>query len=219
MSELKVRLDLTGQQFGRLAVVGYSHTNKHGQSMWKCVCECGNQIIVTGIHLKSGHSKSCGCMRIERAAARNKTHGMRHTRLYRIWLNMKNRCNNNRTKCYSYYGGRGIKVCDEWASDFRAFHDWAMANGYTDDLSIDRIDANGNYEPSNCRWATTREQANNKRSTLALTVNGETRTLKEWSEITGINYDTMVSRVKAGKSPEDVLSKEGLQWGFTEATT
>ena len=198
MGVKKVRADLTDKKFGRLTVVEFASVNKHGKSMWKCRCECGNEIVVVGSHLTSGHTTSC------RNHASYTTHGKRHTRLYRIWLLMKNRCSNAADPNYGNYGGRGIKVCEEWQK-FIHFYEWAMTSGYVDNLTIDRIDNNGNYEPSNCRWATQKEQSNNKRTNVFITHNSQTHTLKEWSEITGINYSTLHSRYKAGKPPEEVL--------------
>lgn len=164
----KVRMDLAGKTFGRFTVVEYSHTNKHGKSMWKCKCECGNERIVSGSHLTSRHSLSCGCLKKEITGERVRKHGMRSTRLYGVWLNIKNRCNNPKDDNYQYYGARGITICNEWSSDFTAFYDWAMANGYDEnakkgDCTIDRIDVNGNYEPSNCRWVGMKAQRANQR--------------------------------------------------------
>ena len=160
---MRTLIDLTGKKFGRLTVVGYSHKDSHGACYWECVCKCGSPLIVRGQNLRSGHTQSCGCLQKERVAVANMTHGLKGTRLYRIWIDMKGRCYNPKATCHKDYGGRGITVCDEWKDNFQAFYDWAMPNGYRDDLSIDRIDVNGNYEPSNCRWATASEQQKNKR--------------------------------------------------------
>lgn len=158
--------DLTGQHFGRLTVISYAGTNKYNRSMWNCVCSCGNRKVVDSNSLQKGATRSCGCLDREAhiTSPNRKTHGKHNTRLYRIWKAMKNRCFNANTNDFQkWYGGRGIVVCDEWKNNFQAFYDWAINNGYSDNLSIDRINVDGNYEPSNCRWATAAEQAHNKR--------------------------------------------------------
>ena len=170
--------DLTGQRYGRLVVVGYAGTKQSGnqqKTMWLCKCDCGNEKVVSAGELQSGHTTSCGCYHKEQVGRINRTHNMANKqRLYRVWKAMRERCNNPHNKSFKNYGGRGIKVCDEWQKDYLAFHKWAMANGYKEEtlpnglnrLTIDRIDVNGNYEPNNCRFVTNAENARNKRKSL-----------------------------------------------------
>nr|DAH22871.1 MAG TPA: hypothetical protein [Caudoviricetes sp.] len=155
--------DLTGRIFGRLVVVERSGTvNKH--TMWLCRCDCGSEIIADAYNLRAGHTESCGCLQRERTGNANRTHGMTDSRLYTIWQSMKNRCYRKSYHAFHHYGGRGIRICEEWLCSFESFYDWAISHGYNDTLSIDRIDVNGNYCPANCRWATMKEQNMNKRA-------------------------------------------------------
>lgn len=154
-------IDLTGQRYGRLVVIERDYSKR--TTAWKCLCDCGNTTIVTSKALRAkGYStKSCGCLNREG----NPVHRQSRTRLYNIYYSMKKRCYKENDEHYKYWGARGIKMCDEWLGKegFVHFYEWAMANGYADDLSIDRIDVDGNYEPSNCRWATPYEQVHNRR--------------------------------------------------------
>ena len=206
-------IDLTGQKYNRLTVIerasDYIFKNGTRNTRWKCKCDCGNEVIVSTSHLRSGHTKSCGCYAKEVSIQNGlkKKHGLKDSRVYRIWSCMKTRCYNKKDEHFKDYGERGIVVCDEWKDDFQAFYDWSMSHGYADNLTIDRIDVNGNYEPSNCRWVTQKEQSNNKRTTPFVTFNGVTKTLFEWSEITGIKYQTLFYRYKVGKTPAEILKK------------
>lgn len=195
-------MDLTGQRYGKLTATFFAGKNKHGQTQWLCRCDCGYKTVVTTGHLRSGHTKSCGCAAIETARKNHTTHGMGKTRLYRIWSNIKSRCENPGSSVYERYGGRGITVCDEWRDSFQSFKDWAEENGYKDNLTIDRIDNNGEYSPENCRWATPKEQGNNKRNNHLIEINGETKTLSQWCDLYGLSSDLVKQRInKLGWSP------------------
>ena len=186
--------DLIGRKFGRLTVIERVANNNHGNARWLCKCDCGNETIVITSDLNSGHTRSCGCLHLETVKANGKTHGLSNTHLFRIWCDMRKRCTNPNQKHYHRYGGRGITVCEEWQS-FELFYKWAMANGYQDNLTIDRIDNNGNYEPNNCRWSTQKEQQNNRSTNKLITFDGETLNLTQWSEKTGISYRKLVDRL------------------------
>lgn len=199
---LKVE-DLTGKKFNKLTVIRRVENTKNGQTRWLCECDCGNTKIVTGVGLRRNHVKSCGCLVKEMSGKNLIKHGLSNNkvfyRLMHIRKGMKIRCYNPNNKSYSNYGGRGIKVCDEWLdkkTGMKSFYDWAIQNGYKEGLTIDRIDVNGNYEPNNCRWVTNKIQCNNKTNNHIITYNGETHTMTEWSEIFGISYDAIRYRIK-----------------------
>lgn len=200
--------DLTGQKFERWTVLEFAGIDKHHNALWLCECNCENKTrkIVVSNNLKRGISKSCGCLMREMSQEKiikfNKEnpksafkHGLSNTRIYTIWSCMIDRCYRKKNKKYLDYGGRGIKVCDEWRHDVATFWEWAKNNGYAEDLEIERIDNNGNYEPSNCRWATRREQVDNRRNTRMLTYNGKTQSVSQWAEEIGISYITLLSRI------------------------
>jgi hypothetical protein len=160
-------IDLTGQVFGKLTVISRAENSKNKKVRYRCQCACGNETIVLANSLLTNRTRSCGCLRSEREGTQKKLI-QKHTaknRLYRIWVNMHSRCENTKVNSFPYYGGRGVKVCPEWSvpGGFDRFQEWAVSHGYTDDLEIDRINVNGNYEPNNCRWVTTSVNQSNKR--------------------------------------------------------
>lgn len=198
-------LDLTNQKFGRLTALHMVERNTSNKVQWLCKCDCGNFKKVTTGHLRSGHTNSCGCYNIESSITANISHGGKGTRLYNIWCDMKKRCYNQKHRSYERYGGRDIKVCDEWLHDFSTFRDWSIVNGYADNLTIDRINNDGNYEPSNCRWTTQKEQNNNTSKCHIITVDGVSKNIAQWSEYLGINRSRIDSAYKQGKDLEGYI--------------
>lgn len=196
--------DITGKKFWNLTVI--EKAGKQGKKiMWKCQCDCGETIVAAGCNIKSGKIKSCGCRRKRKSRERLSKHGLSGTRIHNVWDSMRQRCTNPKNPGYQNYGGRGIQVCKEW-DDFESFYNWAMAHGYTDELTIDRIDVNGNYCPENCRWTTYKVQANNTRTNTWLECRGERHTVAEWSDLTGIKQSTILVRIKKyGWSIEQAL--------------
>ena len=189
-------IDLTGKRFGKWTVLSRAD-NKGTETMWNCVCDCGCSRAVSGNNLRSGCSKSCGCSFLK--------HGKKGTRLYNIWGGMKARCYRKSHVWYKRYGGRGITVCDEWLNDFQAFHDWAMANGYEDNLTIDRIDNNKGYQPDNCRFVTQAQQVRNRCNSQKAVINGEEKSLYEWAEMYGLSYQTVYRRCERGWRGSDLI--------------
>lgn len=200
------RIEMLGRKFGMLTVIAHYGKDNRGEMMWICKCDCGNITHpITGSVLRKGKSTSCGCYAKKLTSERSSTHRKSQTRLYSIWQGMKGRCFRNTSPAYKYYGGRGISVCGEWKNDFQAFYDWAIINGYADNLTIDRIDVNGNYEPSNCRWVTQKEQAQNKRRAIMIEINGISKSLLTLSEETGIPYKTLYNRHSKGLKGSKLL--------------
>ena len=193
-------IDLTGQKFGRWQVVCKS--KKYGY--FDCICDCGTTRSVNAYSLLHGKTKSCGCYMKEQVSKSSTKHGDSSTRLHRIWRCMLSRCETKSQSVYRHYGGRGIKVCDEW-HNYLSFRQWAIENNYTDALTLDRINVDGNYTPSNCRWVTMKEQANNTRANKHIVYKNVSRTLSEWSEITKINAGTISYRLKHGWDTEAAL--------------
>lgn len=191
--------DITGLEFNGCKVIKYLKTEKK-RAIFLCECFCGEMFEGNGVRIRNGKKKSCGCLRGKVGAERFYKHGKSNTRLHRIWANMKARCSNPNNTAYDRYGGRGIKVFDDWMNSFQKFEEWALANGYADDLSIDRIDNNGNYEPNNCQWSDHYEQGRNKRNNALSFYKGEMRTRIEISEMTGLSYSTIRRREESGIS-------------------
>lgn len=201
--------DITGNRYGRLVVLGLAGRDKSSHTKWLCQCDCGNKVVVARSSL-GRDTISCGCWRTEHRGKNWLKHGDSRSRLHRIWGGMMTRCNNPNAHEYINYGGRGIKVCEEWHS-YESFREWALANGFDENstkttCSLDRIDNNGNYEPSNCRFVSMKSQGRNRRTNRLITYNGETRCMAEWAEIAGLKYVTFQHRLYAGWSIEKAMT-------------
>lgn len=197
---------MIGKKFGRLTVLEELPERKHRNKVYKCQCECGNITNVIGTNLRSGKTKSCGCL----YRKSNAKPGKSYTRLYHILKGMKDRCYRASYKYYTDYGGRGIVICQEWLNNFMTFYNWAMNNGYRDGLTIDRIDTNGNYEPSNCCWVTQKQQCNNKRNCVYITYNDKTQTVTQWADELHCNRSTIYVRHRNGWTDEECLFGKGV---------
>lgn len=199
-------IDLTGQRFGRLTVLERAG-NIGRMAAWKCRCDCGAECVVGSNSLRRGHTKSCGCLmreiQEENLSKRPVKHRMSRHRLHSVWCSMRKRC---RDLNVERYGARGIRVCKEWDEDFNSFKEWAFTHGYSDGLTIDRINNNGNYEPSNCRWATPEQQANNRRSNRFIAFGGEVYTLSEWAKLLDVDVRKLFSRLKTSHSIEEAFA-------------
>jgi hypothetical protein len=192
--------DLTGKRFGKLTAKKFSH-RKGAHYYWQFKCDCGNQVVTRADDVGKAVF-SCGCLHKEKVT----THRETKTRLHRIWIGMKNRCNNPKTKDHKNYGGRGIIVCEEWKNSYQNFRDWANANGYSDSLSIDRIDNDKGYSPNNCRWVSQKYQTNNRRSNHLITFNNVTKTVTQWEEFLGFPRNLVFNRLALGWSVERSLT-------------
>lgn len=202
-----------GERFGRYTVLAFDHKDKYKNNYFLCKCDCGKERIVRLTNLQTGEIKSCGCYKIDGTRERLEKHGMSDSRLYREWACIKARCKEECNSRWKDYGGRGIIVCDEWDGSFEKFRDWALNNGYDDGLTIDRIDVNGDYTPSNCRWITNKEQQRNRRNNKTVVYKGECQTLIELCEKYDANYHLVESRLlrgwdieKAVETPKRVFS-------------
>lgn len=199
-------IDIAGKRFGRYTVLCRVENDKNGMARWKCRCDCGNERIVTGSSLRKGVTVSCGCYHRDKVSLMQTTHGKSNTRLFHIWQNMKARCNNPNKKYYKYYGGNGIKVCSEWEHNFEAFAEWANQNGYSEDLTIDRIDSSKGYEPSNCKWATRSEQQSHLQNCRIYEINGISHPINTWCKIYNMPHETVRKRINKGWDVEKALS-------------
>lgn len=200
---MTVRIQV-GDTFGRLIVLEESGKNKTGVRIWNCLCSCGNEKLVLQNSLVTGNTKSCGCLKKEQASKTRTTHGMHKTKMYKSWVNMKSRCDNNKDKGYKNYGGRGIGYDSTWES-FEVFLE-DMGERPTG-LTLDRIDNDKGYSKENCHWVTQKEQSRNRRSNVIISYNGETKCIMEWAEELGINYTTLLGRINR------------LQWSVEKALT
>lgn len=200
-------VDLSGRIFGKLKVIEYLETTKSGTAIYLCECKCGEKCKKTARDLRSGHVSSCGCLQKEIARKMHTEHGEAgNTRLYREWQGMKRRCRDKKYQGYKYYGGIGITVCEEW-NEYKNFRDWALNNGYNDNLTLDRRDSNGNYCPENCHWITIAERQLNKRNNHFIEFNGERLTISQWERKLQMRQGTIKNRMKLGWDIERILTQ------------
>ena len=201
--------DISGKRFGRLVAIKPTGEKKENNYLWLCKCDCGKKIVTKGANLTSGGTQSCGCLRVEKITK----HGGTHERLYKVYSSIKERCYNKNFPHYKNYGGRGIKMCEEWLGRNKGYYNfkkWAMANGYNElafkgECTIDRIDVNGDYEPNNCRWVGQKVQQNNRSNNKKIKYNGETKNLNEWCSILGYKENSISQLLKKGYTLEEII--------------
>lgn len=202
--------DLAGKRFGRLAAIEAAGKNRQKNYVWRCLCDCGHEVVVSSSNLIRGNTQSCGCLANELTRAAMTTHGLNGTGAHKSWMSMRQRCLNPKNRAFPSYGGRGIKICPQWDS-FATF--FADMGDRPPGLELDRIDVNGHYEPGNCRWATPLQQGRNQRKTRMVTMNGVTKALTEWAEELGVNPRTVNSRLHYGWSVERALTEPKIHNG------
>jgi hypothetical protein len=193
--------NMVGVNFNGCLVIEREGVSKDKKATWKCRCYCGKIFTTSGKTIRSGYVKSCGCLKtkvIVEVGKKNKTHGETKTRLYDIWRGMKKRCHKETDSRYKNYGAKGIKVCDEWFLDYEAFRNWSLENGYSENLTIDRIDNKEGYKPSNCRWVDWKTQARNRTNNVLVMFEGEKVTLSQVAEIVGLSREAIWYRHKKG---------------------
>ena len=191
--------EMTGYKFNGCTVLSRAGSTKDKKAMWECVCYCGEHFVTAGKSIRLNLTKSCGCLNnknIKEIGAKNKTHGDSGSRLYDIWRGMKKRCRVTSTQSYKHYGAKGIDICDEWHDSYEVFKEWAIKNGYKDDLTIERIDSKGNYNPENCKWADWFEQANNRSNNIRMDYKGEKLTLSQIAKKMNISQQLLQYRLK-----------------------
>lgn len=208
-------IDISGNKYGRLLVLSQdgnrkSESNGLTETMWKCQCDCGNILSVPKHLLTSGNTRSCGCLKRDHNKAVWTKHGKTNTRLYRIWQSMKYRCYSKSSGAYKYYGGKGVRVSDLWIVEngFQNFYEWAMANGYNDNLTIERVDVNGDYTQSNCTWIPKESQTKNRTNTNWVYHNGEKYTLTDASKKYGFDRATIRKRIKTCNGDSNAAIEE-----------
>ena len=192
-------IDLTGKCFGRLVVIRQAG-HKRKELAWECLCDCGEKCVSCGYDLRSGKKTDCGNHRKEKLSASNKKHGLYGSKIHSTYYNMKNRCYNPKYYLFEHYGGKGITVCEEWLGEhgLENFYQWSIENGYQENLSIDRIDNSNGYSPENCRWVTMKTQQNNRTNNRLITINGQTKTMKQWADYYGASYSAIQSKIYKG---------------------
>lgn len=195
-----IQNDITGNRFGKLVVLSFYSGHNANDRKYFCACDCGRKVIVSESNLKRGKTKSCGCIRSKRGIGV----GESKQRLYSIWNGMLNRCENKKAANYQYYGGNGITICPEW-HNYTNFKEWAMRNGYQDNLTIDRVDVCGAYSPDNCRWVTQKEQTRNRRNNVKHLYKGEWKCVTELAEEYGLKVQVVKNRLLRGDTMERAL--------------